>query len=368
MDVCKDAQFVNGTGGVLPVPFSHSQNAVGIHWLRISFPKQHLAELAWWCSQLWGEMRADGFGLWSYDSRLAWQSGVSLNYDADEERSHRVHLARITLDCPGSALDEMTAPDLQALIEYASLLQGKCSRIDVYFDDYERFVTFDALQEAAERHDFSGLIDFQIRHGGKRGRAGHTREEVSFGKRGSCGNGKYVRWYNKELESGGEFTCDRWEVEFTHKLADAVFKKLAETAGDLEAFATLCGALIVGCVTFVHRTHEKNISRLDRYDWWERIVAILGKGVSIRIKRQTDSVTGKLTWIKQNVSPSLACLKKVFVSERVFLRWLFDICREGDSRMSRYSQRLAEDNEGALDYEHGKLLTNTGVPYECRVS
>jgi DNA relaxase NicK len=324
--------------------------------------------------------------LWSYDSRLSWSNGCSLNFDADEERSKRVHLGMMTLDCPGGALDETTAHDLQLLIEYCNALGGKCSRIDVYFDDYARLVSFDELVGVATRGDFSHFLDFTYKGGGRRGkgklrngvisdehtyerrRTKTTREEVAFGRRGSRGNGKYLRWYNKELESEGEFKCDRWEVEFTQKKADLVFKKFAATAGDLEAFATLCGSLIAGCVTFVKRTGDKNIDRLDHYIWWEKILAILGQGIAIRVRRKEDSLTGKIEWVTRNVSPSLACLKKVFVSERVFLRWLFDVCRDGEGRQNKFTQRLADDNEAILDYEKGRLLTSTGVPYECRVS
>lgn len=347
--------LVNWTGTVLPVPFSHSQNFVGIHWLRISFIKHHLQNLVKFCNHIWGESDSDGYGLWSYDSRFNWKSGVSLNYDHDDERSQRVHLDRMTLDCPGGALDEMTVPDLQLLIEFCHALDGKCSRIDVYFDDYGRLVSFDELIEVAERHDFSGLIDYQIRKAGKRGREGHTRREMSFGKRGSHGNGKYLRWYDKELESDGEFACDRWEVEFTQAKADAVFKKLAETCGGIDSFAVLCGSLVAGSISFIHRTGEKNISRLDRYDWWEKILAILGQGVSVRVKRKVDSLTGKIEWVKRNVSPSLACLKKVFVSDRAFFRWLWDVCKDGDGRMNPFTEQLARTNEKSLDYRWGEM-------------
>jgi hypothetical protein len=366
MDCCKEAQIVNGTGSVLPVPFSHKDNAVGIHWLRISFSKQHLANLTNWLSKLWGDFQADGFGLWSYDSRLSWSNGCSLNYDEDDERSNRVHLGMMTLDCPGSALDELSIPDLQLLCEFAHAFNGKCSRIDCFYDDYARRVYPSDLDEVIKRNDFSGLRHAGLHHKWDNGHL--IREEVSFGERGSRGNGKYLRFYNKELESDGEQKCNRWEVEFTRDKAQQVFLRLAKTAGNLEAFASITAALVAGSITFVHRTGEKNISRLELYDWWKDIRDVLGGCVTIRTSRKKDSLTGKMNWVTRNVSPSLACLKKVFVSDRVFLRWLFDVCRDGEGRQNKFTQRLAEDNEAALDYEHGRLLTNTGVPYECRVS
>ena len=83
--------IVNGTGGVLPVPLSHINNTVGIHWMRISFLKHHLQDLTKFCDFIWGKSSEDGYGLWSYDSRFAWKSGASLNYDHDDDRSRTVH-------------------------------------------------------------------------------------------------------------------------------------------------------------------------------------------------------------------------------------------------------------------------------------
>jgi len=346
-----DAQHnVNGRGTVLPLPLSHVNNSVGIHWLRISFPKKVLSQVSKWCSSIWGDFDMDGYGLWSYDSRIHWSSGVSLNFDADEERSCRVHCDRITLDCPGSACDELTVGDLLLMIEYSEALGGKCSRIDVYFDDYNRRVSFDDLKSAAEHRDFSGLIDYRITHAGKVGQTGNTREEVSFGKRGKRGNGKYLRWYNKELESNGDHKSDRWEVEFTQKKADIVFKKLASCRGSLDAFAVLCGSLVAGCITFVHRTGDKNIKRLQRYEWWEQIVELLGGEVKIRVERKKDSLTGKMGWLERSVAPTLACVKKVFVDKDAFYRWLWDVCSDGDGRMNASTRQIANENESSFDY------------------
>jgi DNA relaxase NicK len=164
-----------------------------------------------------------------------------------------------------------------------------------------------------------------------------------------------VRFYDKNLESNGQQNCCRWEVEFAQTKADIVFKKLAETCGNLDAFATLCGSLVAGSVTFIHRTGEKNLGRLELYEWWEKILKILGKGVAIRVRREKDSLTGKMTWVKKSVSPSLACLRKVFVTDRAFLRWLFDVLKEGSARMNPYTQQIAMYYEASLDYHWGNM-------------
>lgn len=347
--------FVNRTGTVLPVPFSHPNNEVGIHWLRISFSTKLLGKIAQFLSQIWGDHTQDGRGLWSYDSRLAWSSGVSLNYDEDEERSDRVHSGRMTLDIPGGACDELTVSDLQLLTEFCEKMDGEGKRVDVFFDDYNRITTPSEVYEAAHRGDYSGFRT--VNRITRENLQGYTHDEVSFGRRGSYGNGKYLRFYDKELESNGEIKCCRWEVEFTGDKADQVFHKLAATkpGADAAAFATLCGALIAGCITFVHRTAEKNIGRLGSYAWWEEILVTLGNKIVIRTSRKKDSLTGKIEWVKKNVSPSLACLKKVFVTNEAFFRWVFDVCKDGEGRMNPFTEQIARDNEGSVDYRWGEL-------------
>jgi len=355
MEVRREVEqhFVNRTGTVLPVPLSHKESCVGIHWLRISFPKKALADVSQFCSSVWGDFDRDGFGLWSYSDRFHWSSGVSLNFDADDERSFRVHCDRITLDCPGSACDEITVPDLLTMMEYFEALGGDGKRVDGYYDDYNRRIYPHDLDELIKNNDYSGLRHAAPRHKWCGGNM--IREEVAFGERGSYGNGKYIRFYNKELESDGEKKCNRFEVEFTGKKADSVFHRLASTGGDVAAFSTILGSLIAGSITFVHRTGEKNVGRLERYEWWKEIVDFLGGELKVRVERKKDSLTGKIEWVKQNVSPSLACLKKVFVNDKAFFRWLFDICKDGDGRMNPFTDQIARENEGSLDYHWGKF-------------
>ena len=355
MDHGKDAQhIVNGTGDVLPVPFSQNRSTVGVHWLRISFSTKFLGQVADFLCRIWGDHAQDGFGLWSYDSRLVWSSGVSLNYDEDADRSLNVHAGQMTLDCPGGALDEMSAPDLQLLIKFADQMGGKCTRIDVFWDDYQRIVNPNELIKVIQRDDFSGVRHAAQRQKYDRGRL--IRDEVNFGERGSRGNGKYLRFYDKFLESKCEQNCCRWEVEFTQRKADAVFKKLAQTLGDLDVFASLCGSLVAGCVTFVHRMADKNVSRMKRYEWWEKILEILGEPIKVRTERKVDSLHGKMEWVTRNVSPSLACLRRVFVNDKAFLRWLYDLCHEGESRMNPFAEQIAREYEGTLDYQWGKFI------------
>lgn len=367
MEACKDAKNVNAPGDVIPRCYSHTSNTVGVHWLRISFDYKDLEKVKGWVNQFYGENDSDGYGLWSYDSRIIWSVGTSLNYDADKERCQRVHKGRITLDVPGRACDELTAPDLLLFIEGLYSFGGKCTRIDVFFDDYNRIVEVTELSKLARRGDFTNFISWHIRESGyradgKRGKrgesgkrikrkAGLSYSEVSFGSRGSTGSGTYMRIYDKWLESDGEMNCIRYEDEFSQDKAHKVFKQLAACRGSLNAFATICGAIIAGNISFVRRTGEKNIGRLDVYEFWEEIKEILGGELSVRIKKKVNTLTGIVSWTERQVAPSLACIRKVFVSDQKFFSWIMDLVDDGKSRMNANQRNIANQYAGSMNFD-----------------
>ncbi len=332
---------------------SQKINEIGIHWLRISVARQYLPRLRTVIDAFFDKSTSDGYGLWSYDSRYIWSNGTSLNYDHEIERSDSVHRGKVTLDIPGKALDQVE--DLQFFLNSLSYFNPVCTRIDIFFDDYQRSITPNELNKIAKKKDVSGFL--MIHHKESRvGVAGKnetrlTHDELSFGRRGQNGCGKYLRVYDKDLESKGEKNCIRWEIEFTKKRADLVFQKLCETRS-IDAFATLCGALIGGSINFVHRNNDKNISRLTVYDFWQEILDVLGSVVIRTVSEKTD-IEGKYNFIYRQVSPTLALLREVFVDEVDFFCWLNDVIDEGELRMSKAQINLAQSNKTELRYANG---------------
>lgn len=331
-------------------------NEVGIHWMRNSFDYKEIGEVAAFISTFFGDYDKDEYCTLNYTTRFIWPNGVSLNYDADPERRKRLHRERITLDIPGSACDELTAPDKLLLIEALEKeFNCKSTRLDVYFDDYERTVDMEKLRIVAEKKDFSVFQVASANYTYNRTRKendGLVYDAVTFGRRASKGSGAFLRVYDKNLESNGEQNCIRWELELTQKKAQKVFTILAGCDGNLEAFATICGAVIGGCVNFVHRTErsgDKNIIRLAEYDWWTSIKETLHT-LSLRIAKKKNTLTGMIEWQKIQVMPSLACIRKSFVSPQSFFNWLSESLDNGESRMNFNQCQIVKQNVGTLVY------------------
>lgn len=331
---------------------SQTPNEVGIHWLRISVPRQNLSRLLKFCCFYFGESTKDGYGLWSYDTRYLWSNGASLNYDCDAERAERVHHGKATLDVPGKALDSIEDLDLHLFLLSLRQFNPSCTRCDVFFDDYHRLNTPSGIHDIIKNRDYSGFRKGQLKQRFDGGKMIH--DEVDFGTRGDNGAGKYLRVYDKALESDSKKDCIRWEVEFAKERAHEVFDKLSQVTS-IEAFATLCGALVGGSITFVHRNGEKNIGRLEVYSFWEQIKELLGT-VVVRVSVKSTDIGGMYKWVYRQVSPTMACLRDTFVDDTDFINWLFDVLAEGELNMSQRQANLAKANKKSFRYDLGRIM------------
>lgn len=335
---------------------SQIPNETGIHWLRNSFPRQYLKQVRAFCDVYFGKSSQDGYGLWSYDTRYVWPNGASLNYDSDTERSISVHNGKVTLDITGKALDGIDQGDLHLFLLGLRQFSPTCTRVDVFFDDYQRLVTPSDLHDIVDNFDFSGFRSFNIKQRSVLNK-GMVHDEVDFGKRGGNGSGKYLRVYDKALESEGKKNCVRYEIEFTKERAHDVFDKLSQTTSTY-AFATLCGSLVAGSIVFVHRTvrsGDKNISRLEVYDFWQQIKELLGTLV-IRIPVKKNDIAGMHRYVDRQVCPTLATLRETFIDDTDFFNWLNDRIGQGELRMSQRQINLAKAGKRTLRYCYGKVV------------
>lgn len=360
----KDLRSVN-PGIVIPGCNSQKNNPTGVHWLRNSFDFKKLDVVKAMVSSFYGVCEICYNGILHYTTRYVWQSGVSLCFDENAEVRQKSHRDRITLDVPGEACQELTAPDLLLLMQYCKELDGKCTRIDVFFDDYERTVELEELRAVIDKHDYSGFRiagKNQTLDRTKKKNGGLTYDAVTFGRRGSKGSGKYLRVYDKNLESKGEENCIRFEQEYSQHYANEVFNILSGADGNLEVFAIACGSLIGGSISFVHRNGDKNINRLELYDWWEIITEKLGK-LSVRIAKKKNTLTGMIEWTERQFSPTLSVIGKSFKTERDLYDWLQELRSVGESKQNAHQRQVVEQNAGCLVFASKCYRVNNETAY-----
>lgn len=350
MTACKDDQAGTTPRLVERGVDSLIQKSVSVHWLRISFPDKHLDKVVSFVSKFFNSKPNSGFGLWGYDQAYRWHNKIKIMYDTDDEKRW-IHNKRAYLECPGRACDELTPSDLLLFIESFKVnFEGRGERIDIALDDFSRCIEPCDLQAIAGCGDFSRFRQYHIKQSRVKIKNGTKMvyDAIVFGSQ-KKGWEKQLEVYDKNLESKGKINAVRWEVKFRQDKADNVFTKLSETAGYLDAFAFLCGSIVIGSIAFIHRNGlEKNLCRLDEYEFWELLKNDL-QDLRIRGEKKVNTVTGIVNWLEHQAAPNFAVLAKVFKSEKVFFSWILDLLKDGESRLNPNQLHIIEEYAGSLD-------------------
>jgi hypothetical protein len=289
---------------------------------------------------------ANRWGRFFYDRHYAWPVGVKLYYHSDGDKAGLTG-DRVCIDVSGSALDMLGT--YQQAVFARGLLQFdfKASRGDGYFDDYSRRITPTELYRAVHGEDADGNItkrDYtgfrSVHYDHRTGRDGVTGDMVCFGRRGREGSGKYLRVYDKALESNGEIDAIRWENEYSGDRAIAFFNLVADTGNDPARLGSAITGSIAGSIDFLKRSerpHEKNLSRLERYDWWQSILDDLGDTVTLKAPTPDKSIEKAVLYVEKQVTPNLQMLRKAF-GDRRFYQWLLDVVAGEDRITAKHQQ------------------------------
>jgi len=399
MVACTDANtMVNGESPVRILWGSYSQVGnepkrtigknpswqVGPHWLRGSVPMEYREQVVHLLCLYFGkDFEKKSYGRWMYDRSYEWAFGVSLFYHSDEGKANNTK-DKITIDIPGSALDSLTIWVITLLIEELNKLKFGVSRMDIYFDDYERIVTpaqiardvyrIDPDTREVLRADFSGYRRADRITAMNKGKV--CKDMITFGRRGNSGSGRYFRIYDKELESDGENKAVRYELELSGDRAKAAFATLVACGKDEIAVAKCMGNFIGGSIDFLKRhekPQEKNLERFDRWQWWDTILEKIGQA-KLRVYREPKTMAKAVEYIDRQTTATLQMIKRTYGPE-MFTNWLESLV-DGPSRLKREHLRAIADHQaakhGGLEYDlvsvrasmvrfEQKLLSEKGV-------
>jgi len=290
------------------------QKTLSVDWLQGTFPHDRVDSLVDLLKVLLGE---DGermeHGQYRYNRSVSWVGcGVRVLFDNDDARARDIHGGRAAVVLPGGALGGLDAVALQSMLKtLVSDYWFKATRVDLAWDDYTRRITPSDVCVEADKGNYSRFRSH--RHILERSRGGEvTGDTVYFGARGKNGGGRFLRCYDKGLESDGRINAIRWECEFSKEKAAQVVFALYQTES-LEEFCAVIGAYVGGCVDFVERRTEGKLRGAERLEWWQGIVDSLGES-RLRNERRVRSVEGTRKWVRAAVFPSLKVLREALGS------------------------------------------------------
>ncbi|MFA5629786.1 MAG: replication initiation factor domain-containing protein [Dehalococcoidales bacterium] len=324
--------------------------SVGVDWLQGTVPFEKSALLFDYFSKMCGgKPEVFTYGYFCYDRHCKWHPyGIAMYWDSDQEKRN-MHRNRVAVQLSGQSLGAFSANGLFRLMrDLNETFEFSTTRIDLCFNDFEKIKMPHDVAKIAEQSNFTGFKCWEPKQ--KRRVSGEfLNDGIYFGQRGKNGSGRYLRCYDKNLESKGEMDCVRWEVEFTKQTAKTIFLELC-SAPDLETFAGMIGAIIGGSIDFVNRkgTH---LDRMERLDWWQRIVDILGC-VKLRNPQRIKSIDNTKEWLEKAVVSSMKKVQ-VAVGGENFESWLEPLMR--NAKLSKRHRAEIRDYHDKYGISKGML-------------
>jgi len=289
------------------------------------------------------------WGRWFYDRQLQWDDGPALLYHSDAERAERT-AGRVCLDVSGSVFDHMGQWAGLQFIRGLLQFDFQPSRVDGYIDDMTRIITpsriaakvlaYDLDSGRQTRRDYAGFKtasqQYELSKGGWL-----TADVLSFGRRGKKGSGRYLRIYDKDLESNGENQAIRYELETSDFKAQTWFRLLVRAKDEAE-LSQIIGGAVVGSIDFIKRSDkpdEKNLARIERYEFWQRILDAVDKAIKLATGQPDTQIERAALHVQKNVTPTLVMLRRA-VGEQDFFEFLLDLCDRKDRLSIRHQNAI----------------------------
>lgn len=292
-----------------PPPVARGANPhCGVDWLRLMGEKSSLRDVHAVVSEYFGAGE-ECKGLFGLNRGLGFAAGqVRLFWDDGEAGE------RGGLDVSGGGLALLSA-DARVLFLRRVLECGMhCTRLDAALDLVAKLPgdevhLVEAVTEACEAGELVGARVFVRRRDvvDVRGVLELAGQSVSIGRRGKLGSGRYVRCYDKGLETGDAPAnrWHRWEVEFSGECA-------AKVAGDLvgsEDWGQTLRAYALGAVDFRAVTGARDSCRRPRVDWWAEVITLFQHRddavVRVRVGSRCRNYERSVRWLNRCVAPVL---------------------------------------------------------------
>ena len=346
------------------------RNRVGLGWLRFSFDNEHVP---YWIPLVQKyfktKLRPRGKGWQGYSESYEGSFGILLASTPQMTEAERQaagvkpspNEGKATLDIPQSALDSLSDRNHLGLwIDIFGCPGVKFRRVDLYYDDYCKTISPEALHKACKGGgvgvprftNLRGWDEYDLQNGNSRGFTVYV---------GSPQSDKQFRYYDKNLESDGEQDCYRLEMEITGQYAEKLgpyMLEVLERALDCDSIADSAAvlrdgykALIKGSISFHDIPPGKSqkdlghnwANRSPQTWWWEEMMAGL-ESAKLTLDRVKPSLQKAAAWIRSQVAPSLAQIRAVFGYWGIpFRDWLDQALEQGEARWKDKHMKVMEE-------------------------
>lgn len=291
--------------------------SVGLDWFRVTSASRDWMPVKYELECAFGPARI-GKGLDFYDASFRFANGAKLLFDMQGDKGH-------CIDLPGDALREFTPDD--AVLFCGSLMFGrKCTRMDIRIDwrtDEGLVGLIDQVQASCTSGELCRVRTWEpkIKH---HVRDGVVAKGINLGTRGKNGSGRYIRIYDKGLESGecsiGQW--ERWESELTGDVAN----QAAAIVLIADAWRKTAADVALGCVDFRVVNGSTALSRRPRVGWWADLLAAMEPVTVVEVRPKTNLDTW-ITWARKTVGQMLTDLGAATEQSEVQVLKTLGLCK-----------------------------------------
>lgn len=225
------------------------------------------------------------------------------------------------LEIPGKPITEITGDEAWELCRELYQMGARATRFDWAIDDYARGLSLEDIHQSYREGAFARVRRMKI---WEECAAGSAPVLTGF----TCGSrqsDKYIRIYDKLIESKGAIDCIRFEVEFKGGMAAKLFDEFS-AAPTVEAAFDIAAKYAVGTIDFIDRK-DKNLDRCPVAPWWTSFVEAVGGRKRMSIPRMKRTVARIMLWHERQVARSMALLAECKGANHVKLHLQNLICQ-----------------------------------------
>ena len=273
-----------------------------IDWFRIVGPHQDVGEISQKFDSIFGPHKAEK-GRFGLRSGRVWPGGFYLAVDTPV--TGKLVAPHAVVEISGSALAPLSHEDKLGLMAFLMSFEGwHCTRIDLardYFGENMPFIV--ELADACNRGELTGArcYNYDVRYKTTLGHNKIVGEMLCIGTRGKNGSGRYVRVYDKGIQTGdkqrGEWV--RWEAELSKGVAHAAAIAILTSEDPMHTAEKYA----FGVCDF-RVQNGKRLRDRPRCTWWQCVLKSL-KPERATMPRSKPDADRYAAWLKWAVYPSV---------------------------------------------------------------
>lgn len=252
-------------------------------------------------------------------------------------RGIRVYWCDAKSGRPGQLLLVVPAKPIRSLTQQENAIfllglvedyKGRFTRFDVALDDYGKQLDFDAVASAISENNYFHFSKFRDIKSGKRS----SPEKGRTIYMGSTDSPKFLRLYNKSVESDGETDAYRLELVLKGKHAELVGSAWCQMVLEPdEVVSRWLSSLVIGAVDFRERV-SKNRDRCPLLTWWaDFCAAVDAAGIRLVLPKKEGCLVRTMDALEFQYAPTIAMIAEVLGA--AFGSYIDQIRQAGKERM-----------------------------------